>query len=69
MRIYPVSSNVIKVELVDGTMFELYEGGTEGLEISLSNSTGMIASELNVKTINFDGVWKGHTIRLVEATE
>ena len=66
MRIYPVSGNVIRVELEDGTVFELYEGGMEGLDIKVLNSTKMIASELNVKTFKHDEVWRGSSIKLVK---
>lgn len=63
MRIYPVVSNVVRVELQDGTIFELYEGGQKGLDIKVLDNT-MIASELNVKTLGFDEVWKGGSINL-----
>ena len=63
MRIYPVVSNVVKVELEDGTVFELYEGGQKGLDIKVLDGI-MTASELNVKTLGFDEVWKGSSINL-----
>jgi len=65
MKIYPVVSNVIQVELKDGTLFELYEGGVEGLNIKALNGT-LIAKELNVKTAGLDVVWEGHSISLTE---
>jgi len=65
MKIYPVVSNVIQVELKDGTLFELYEGDVEGLSIKALNGT-LVAKELNVKTLGFDIVWGGHSISLTE---
>ena len=68
MRIYPVVSNAIQIELEDGTLFELYEGGIKGLDIKVLNGT-LVASELNVETLGYDEVWKGLSIKLVEASQ
>lgn len=62
MRIYPVMSNSIRVELDDGTLFELREGN-HGLNIEALNGT-LVASELNVETIGFDEVWRGSELQL-----
>lgn len=62
MKIYPIVSNAIRVELEDGMLFELHEGN-RGLDIKALNGK-LVASELNVKTISFDEVWRGSTILL-----
>lgn len=67
MRVYPVVSNVINVELKDGSMFSLYEG-VEGLDIKSLNGK-LVLRELNVKTLGLDEVWKGSTINLTEERE
>ncbi len=62
MRIYPVVSNVVKVELEDGTLFELYEG--DGLSVKVMNGT-LVIKELNLKTIGLDEIWRGHSVTLM----
>ncbi len=63
MKIYPVVSNEIQVELEDGTLFELHEGN-EGLSIRVSNAA-LIVRKLNPNTLKLDEVWKGHSINLI----
>ena len=65
MRIYPVVSNEIKVELEDGTLFELHEG-TRGLSIMIRNYA-LVVSTLNAATYEQDEVWKGYSINLTKA--
>ena len=60
MRIYPVVSNVINVELEDGSLFELHEG-TSGLDIRVLNGITVVR-ELDLKTI-----WRGLFINLTRA--
>lgn len=62
MRIYPVVSNVVKIELEDGTLFELYEGD-RGLDIKALQGM-LVLSELNTKTLSHDEIWRGGYINL-----
>ena len=62
MKIYPVVSNVVNIELEDGSLFELHEG-TNGLSIKTLKGE-LTARELNVMTLGFDMVWRGSTINL-----
>ena len=64
MRIYPVVSNAINIELEDGTIFELYEG-TKGLDIKVLNGV-LVVGALNVASFGFDEVWRGSSIHLTE---
>ena len=63
MKIYPVVSNEIQVELKDGTLFELHEGN-EGLSIRVLNAT-LIVRKLNLNTYQLDEVWRGSSINLI----
>ncbi len=63
MRIYPVVSNEVNIELEDGTLFNIHEG-REGLAITALEGTLIIRS-LNVDTIELDEVWRGKCINLV----
>ena len=67
MKIYPVVSNVIRIELQDGELFELYEG-KRGLDIKALNGT-LVAKELNVATLGFNEVWKGQSVNLTEVAK
>ena len=64
MKIYPVASNQIRIELEDGELFEKHEG-RDGLSITALNGT-LIAKELNVATISLVEVWRGQSVTLVE---
>ena len=65
MKIYPVVSNVIRIELENGALFELYEGCETGLDIKALNGS-LVARELNTATVSLDEVWRGQSINLTE---
>ena len=64
MRIYPVVSNVVKVELEDGTIFELYEGDG-GLSIKVLDGK-LVVKQLNINSLELDEIWRGASITLGE---
>ena len=64
MRIYPVVSNIVKVELENGTIFELYEGNG-GLSIKVLDGE-LVAKELNLSSLELDEIWRGSSITLTE---
>ena len=64
MRIYPVVSNVVKVELENGTIFELHEGDG-GLSIKVLDGK-LVAKKLNLDTLELDEIWSGSSITLAE---
>ena len=63
MKIYPVVSNEIQVELEDGTLFELHEGN-EGLSIRVLYAA-LIVRKLNPNTAGLDEVLRGYSINLI----
>lgn len=67
MKIYPIVSNQIHIELEDGERFEIHEG-REGLSIKALNGT-LIGKELNPTDASLDEVWRGKTIHLMEVND
>ena len=66
IKIYPIVSNVIEIELAGGSIFRLREDA-DGLNVQALNG-GLVASEYNGSTLGLDEVWRGKYINLaVEA--
>ncbi len=63
MKIFPVVSNEIRIELEDGTTFELHEG-SEGITVKALSDV-LVAKELNVSNASLIEVWRGQTVTLV----
>lgn len=63
MKIFPVVSNEIRIELEDGTTFELHEG-LEGIAVKALSGV-LVAKELNVSDASLIEVWRGQTVTLV----